>query len=364
LLRVLLDSFVDLQKRLFDLKIWISSGEEISVKLAQRFRQVMPEAKLINLYGSSEVSADVTYYEVTDGRQHRCIPIGRPIDNTSIYILDSHLQPLPIGVPGELYISGDGLSRGYLNSPGLTAERFIHDPFTDDTEARLYKTGDLARYLPDGNIEFLGRLDHQVKIRGSRIEFGEIEAVLSLHPKVKQAVVIAREDILGDKRLAAYVISNKKKADLVSDLRSFLKQKLPDYMLPSSFTFLDCLPLNPSGKVNRKALPVPDQTRADLGIEYLAPRTPIEKLLAEIWSEVLAVEKVGIHDNFFELGGHSLLATQVLSRIRDALQMDIPLRLLFESPTVSDMAEAILQKYTKQIEQEELNQMLSDLQQI
>ena len=281
-------------------------------------------------------------------------PIGHPIANSQLYIVDDHLQPVPIGVPGELHISGDGLARGYLNRPELTAEKFIPDPFSDKPGDRLYRTGDLARYLPDGNIEFLGRIDNQVKIRGFRIELGEIEAVLTQHPTIQQAVVVAREESPGDKRLVAYVVWNQDQACTANELRSFLKQKLPDYMIPSVFVFKDALPLTPNGKVDRKALPVPDPIRPELEEGFVAPRSPIEEIIAQIWAEVLKVEKIGIHDNFFNLGGHSLLATQAMSRVREKLQMDLPLRVLFEAPTVAALALRIEQHESAADKLEEL----------
>jgi acyl carrier protein len=277
------------------------------------------------------------------------IPIGRPIANTEVYLLDSQLSPVPIGVSGELYIGGDGLARGYLNRPELTAEKFIAHPFTKERGARLYKTGDVARYLPDGNIEFLGRMDHQVKVRGYRIEVGEIESALGQHPAVRDAVVLAREDTLGDpsaslmtgKRLVAYVVPRREPAPIVSGLNSFLKEKLPQYMIPSAFVFVDIMPLTPNGKIDRKALPAPDQSRPEMGELYVAPRTPVEEMIAEIWAQVLKLDTIGVHDNFFELGGHSLLAAQVVSRIREALQADLPLRVLFEKPTVASLSDYV-----------------------
>jgi acyl carrier protein len=220
----------------------------------------------------------------------------------------------------------------------LTAEKFIPDPFGNELGARLYKTGDLGRYLPDGNIEFLGRIDDQVKIRGFRIELGEIEAVLVQHPDVRQTMVLARADIGGEKRLAAYVVPNQERTPTIDDLRGFLEQRLPDYMLPSSFVFLDGFPLTPNGKVDRRLLAAPDQSRPELGNAFMAPRTPVEALLTEIWAEVLKLDKIGIHDNFFHLGGHSLLATQIVSRIRESFQVEFPLRALFENPTVAKLA--------------------------
>ena len=331
----------------------MTAGEQLQVTqpIVDLFSH-LKNCKLHNQYGPTE-SHVVTAFTLT-GSPHawpRLPPIGRPIANTEIYILDSRLSPVPIGVPGELYIGGDGLARGYLKRPKLTAEKFLPNPFSKEPGARLYKAGDLARYLPDGNIEFLGRMDHQVKIRGFRIELGEIETVLSQHPGVREAAVIAQEDateehqgarnLKSDKRLVAFVVPRQAGASKINELRSFLRAKLPEYMVPSAFVFLDRLPLTPNGKLDRKALPVPDQRRPELEEVYVGPRTPIEELLAEIWAGVLKLDKVGIEDNFFDLGGHSLLATQAVSRICQALQMEIPLRALFESPTVAGLAERI-----------------------
>lgn len=256
-------------------------------------------------------------------------------------MLDANLRPVPVGVPGELHIGGAGLARGYLNRPELTAESFIPNPFSYGSGARLCKAGDLARYLPDGNIEFLGRLDHQVKIRGFRIELGEIEAVLGQHPDVRETAVLAREGKPGDKRLVAYVVPRDVQVPAIIELRRFLKEKLPDYMVPSAFVLLDALPLTPNGKVDRRALPVPDMTRPEQEKAYVAPHTPAQEVLAGIWAEVLKLEPVGIHDDFFDLGGHSLLATQVISRVRDAFHVELSLPSLFEGPTVAGLAEII-----------------------
>jgi acyl carrier protein len=225
-----------------------------------------------------------------------------------------------------------------LNRPELTAERFVPNPFCNEAGARLYKTGDLARYLPDGNIEFLGRLDHQVKVRGFRIELGEIETVLIQHPNIQKAVVLARKVGPDDKRLVAYVAPQEEFAPTVTELHNYVKDRLPEYMVPSAFVTLDSLPLTPNGKIDRRALSTPDQTRPELEEVFVAPRTPIEEILAGIWSEVLGLEKVGVHDNFFELGGHSLLATRLVSRVRDAFQVELPLRSIFEAATVADQA--------------------------
>lgn len=311
-------------------------GEVLPFQLRERFSG-RSKAELYNLYGPTEATIDVTcgICEHNDGQS---VPIGRPIANTQAYILDRSLNPVPIGVVGELHIGGNGLARGYLNHPELTAEKLLPNPFSDYPNSRLYRTGDLARYRSDGSIEFLGRIDNQVKIRGFRIELGEIEAVLAQHPSIQHAVVLAREDTPGDKRLVAYLVASTDSAASASELRHFLQQKLPEYMVPSAFMFLDSLPLTPNGKLDRKALPVPDQTRPELAETYTAPRTPVEKLLAQIWAVVLKLDKVGIHDNFFRLGGHSLLATQVISRAREAFQVELPVRALFEAPTVAELA--------------------------
>jgi len=340
----------------------ITAGEQLRVtasivNLVTRLR----DCKLRNHYGPSE-SHVVSAFTLPDARSDwsPLPPIGHPIANSQLYIVDDHLQPVPIGVPGELHISGDGLARGYLNRPELTAEKFIPDPFSDKPGDRLYRTGDLARYLADGNIEFLGRIDDQVKIRGYRIELGEIEAVLTQHPTIQQAVVVAREESPGDKRLVAYVVALPGSAHSTNELRDFLKHKLPDYMVPSAFMFLDALPLTPNGKVNRKALPVPNQSRPELEESYVAPRSPMEELLVNIWAEVLKVEKVGIHDNFFNLGGHSLLATQVVSRIRERFLVHVPLRILFEKSTVASLSASIQMVESTTREKEEPLKAVSD----
>ena len=264
----------------------------------------------------------------------RIVPIGRPVANTETYILDSQLQPVPIGVTGQLYLGGVQVARGYLNRPELTAEKFIHDPFSDKPGARLYKTGDLARYLSDGNIEFLGRIDHQVKIRGFRIELGEIEAILGQHPAVRETIVIAREDHPGDKRLVAYVTVHQGSIISTKELRNILKEKLPEYMVPAIFMFLEKMPLTPNGKVDRQALPHPGLARPELHGSFMAPETPDEKMLAEIYSEILQVHPVGIHDSFFELGGDSIRAIQLLARAYQK-GLNITLEQLFQEQTVA-----------------------------
>lgn len=339
-------------------KYLILGGEALTWELFDRIAMTEPNCKLINHYGPTETTVGsltfspdksaVVPYAMT-------VPIGRPIANTRVYVLDNRLSPVPLGVAGELYISGAGVSRGYLNQPEETAARFIPDPFSNGS-GRLYKTGDLVKYLTDGTIEFLGRVDHQVKVRGFRVELGEIEATLREHPTVREAVAVVQRDSAIDERLVAYLVGSGAKPPGQDDLRSFLKQKLPNYMVPSVFVFLKSLPLTANGKVNREALPAPDEARPDLQRSFIGPRTVVEKEVAKIWAELLKLHEVGIHDNFFDLGGHSLLATQVISRMRKAFQLEIPLRSLFELPTISELAEWI-----ERATEAETNKWLSEL---
>ena len=320
-------------------------GEQLSTPHVRRAQERLPGMQIINGYGPTESTTFTCCYAIPQGpaTDTGLLSIGRPIANTRVYILDQEQNPVPVGIQGELYIGGDGLARGYLNRPELTAEMFIPDPFIAELGARLYRTGDLVRYRPDGNIEFLGRIDRQVKIRGFRIELEEIEAVLGRYPGIREAAVVAREDTPGDKRLAAYLVRKTEAAATATtvELRRFLQQKLPEYMIPSVFVFLETMPLTNSGKVDRRALPAPDQARPALGESYVAPRTPVEEALARIWSEVLGVERVGVHDNFFELGGHSLLAVRLFSRIVEQLGKKLPLATLFRAPTIDGLAAAL-----------------------
>jgi amino acid adenylation domain-containing protein len=311
----------------------LCGGEALPRELANQL--IEKSASLWNMYGPTETTIWSTVHQVssTEGP----VLVGRPIANTRIYIIDRYMQPTPIGVPGELCIGGTGVARGYLNRSELTEEKFIADPFSQEPGARIYRTGDRARYLADGNIELLGRIDHQVKVRGFRIELGEIEAVLREHPALRDAVVLAREDVPGDKRLVGYVVA----ADTpptTGELRSFLQQKLPDYMVPGVFVFLEALPLTPNGKVDRRALPVPDMARPELESVFVAPESGVEKTLAEIWRAVLGLERVGIHDNFFDLGGHSLLLAKVHSQFQAAFGREVAMIDLFRYPTISALA--------------------------
>ncbi len=323
----------------------LCGGEALPRELANQL--LAKGASLWNLYGPTEATIWSTIYQVdnTDGS----VSIGRPIANTQIYLLDEQLQPVPVGVPGELYIGGAGLARGYLNRPELTAQRFIAHPVSDEPAARLYKTGDLARYFRDGNIEYLGRIDHQVKLRGFRIELGEIEAVLSQHPVVQQGVVVVREDSPGNQQLVAYLVPHPEQAaPTASELRQFLKQQLPEYMVPSAFVTLDSLPLTPNGKVDRKALPSPEGLRLELAAAYVAPQTELEQMIATVWQEVLRVEKVGMHDNFFDLGGHSLLVVQVHSKLQEILKRNFLMTEMFKYPTISSLVEYLTPKQAEE----------------
>ena len=318
----------------------ICSGEALPLALEQRFFQRI-NAQLHNLYGPTEAAIDITSWPCQSHSNLSTVPIGRPIANTQIYILDSYLQPVPIGVPGELHIGGINLARGYLNRPELTREKFILNPLSDSPGERLYKTGDKARYLADGTIEYIGRIDNQIKLRGFRIELGEIEAVLQKQLAVREAVVVVTESQTGDKRLVAYLVPTEKTLT-IAQLRQAISQELPDYMVPSAFVMLETMPLTPNGKIDRRALPdLREELPAQINRTFVPPRTPIEELLAGIWSQVLGIKKVGIHDNFFELGGHSLLATQVMSQIRDRLEVELPLRYLFETPTIAGLSTSI-----------------------
>ena len=320
-------------------KCLILGGEALSWDLVRQISRLDHSCRIINHYGPTETTVGSLTFAVDDENDavySGTVPIGRPLANTRCYILDRWQRPVVPGVVGELYIGGAGVAAGYLNQPAETATRFVQDPLAHG--ARMYRTGDLARYLVDGNIEFLGRADHQVKVRGHRVELGEIEAVLAAHPGVRQAIVTARRGESDELRIVAYIVGASLPHD---ELRTALRKKLPDYMLPSAFVFLKVLPLTPNGKVDRAALPEPEDVRAGVQTEFVAPRTPVEEKLAGLWAGLLKVKTIGVYDNFFELGGHSLLATQVVSRMRKEFQVEITLVSLFESPTVAAMAEKI-----------------------
>jgi amino acid adenylation domain-containing protein len=332
----------------------ILGGEAASWTLIEQIQQRNRDYRILNHYGPTETTVGVLTYPVESKPTHlnsETVPLGRPLANTQVYVLDQQLQPVPIGVPGELYIGGAGLARGYLNRPDLTAERFITNPFNNSKSQipnpkseRLYKTGDLAQYLPDGNLEFLGRADNQVKLRGFRLELGEIEVVLSQHPQVWQAAVSVREDEPGNQQLVAYVVPDRTQPPSTSDLQSFLRQRLPVYMMPLAIAFLKALPLTPNGKVDRKSLPPVEGLRPEVQAAYVAPSNEVERTVATIWREMLHVEKVGIHDNFFELGGHSLLIIQLHSKLRETFNKNLSVSDLFQYPTVSSLAKYLRQE--------------------
>ncbi|MEH1968906.1 amino acid adenylation domain-containing protein [Nostoc sp.] len=315
------------------------AGEPLHNQLVQQLYQQKNIQQVFNLYGPSEDTTYSTFAWIQKGTNNTPA-IGRPIHNTQIYLLDKNYQPVPVGIPGMLYIGGAGLARGYFNQSELTAEKFIPNPYANQPGERLYKTGDLARYLPNGEIEYIGRIDYQVKVRGFRIELGEIEALINQHPTVRETVVVVREDSGNSQRLVAYLVPQKQQTLAISELQSFLESKLPSYMIPGAFVILEALPLTPNGKVDRRALPVPELTQISSS-NIILPSTPIENLLAGIWAEVLGIEKVGIDNNFFELGGYSLIATRVISRIRQVFRVEFALRYLFEKPTIAGLAKEI-----------------------
>ena len=349
LLRVMLDSIPNLADKLPDLKFWVTTGETIPGELFKRFLKEMPHATVYNLYGTSEVW-DVTWYPPEEAHFHLSkIPIGKAIRNYTTYILDDNLDPAPVGVPGMLYVGGLGLGFGYHNRPDLTAERFIPNPFAGNGhngslsphDLRLYQTGDLARWLPDGNIEFLGRADFQIKIRGHRIELGEIEIAIREHPEVKNVVVVDKDTADGEKKLVAYLVMREESEVSVIGLRKFLREKLPDHMVPTFYEFMAELPLTPSGKIDRKALPEPKRNTLDSVDEYVPPRTAAERMLVETWEDLLEVEPLGICHNFFEYGGYSLLAIRMFARVEEKTGKKLPLTSLFLHPTIEQIAKIL-----------------------
>jgi amino acid adenylation domain-containing protein len=364
-------------------RVFVIGGENLLAENLHLWRDFAPHTRLINEYGPTETVVGCCVYEVKEDDPRRGpVPIGRPIANTQLYVLDSDMNPVPPEVMGELYIGGAGVARGYLNRPELTQQKFLPDPFSGRSGARLYRTGDLARYRQDGTLEFLGRIDDQVKIRGYRVELGEIEVALAAHSGVKSCVVLAREDEPGNKQLVGYVVPRDSASPTVEELRQFLRQSLPDYMVPAQFEFLESFSLTPNAKIDRKALPAPgkrlrepvesdapqdlyEQVFASLsgdktdreafsfptqeirqaGRDFVGPRTETEKSLAAVWSDLLKVENIGINDDFFALGGHSLLAVRLVSRVRDVFGVELPLATLFQAPTIADLAGILRQKH-------------------
>jgi len=322
------------------LRLVIVGGEEISTEHARQWlRTRMSPVRLLNAYGPTETTVTATLYDVaaegvTTGAS---VPIGRPLPGRCVRVLDSRGNAMPFGVPGELHLGGH-LARGYLGRPDLTAERFVPDPF-GEPGSRLYRTGDLARCRPDGALEFLGRVDQQVKVRGFRIELPEIELALAAQPGIEAALVLARQDRPGEKRLVAYLVRCDPRLT-PDELRRALRERLPDYMIPSAFVFLPAFPLTPSGKIDRRALPAPDAAR-DLAVEFVDPRTPLEEQVAAVWKTVLGTDRIGVHDSFWDLGGHSLLATKALARVRERFGIDLPLSSLFMNPRLGEFADAV-----------------------
>jgi amino acid adenylation domain-containing protein len=331
--------------RLRRLRLCVSSGEALSVELCRRFYERVPNAVLLNLYGSTEVSADVTVFDTRRlPADARTVPLGRPIDNTDLYIVDETLRRVPVGLAGELCVSGVGLARGYLNLPELTAERFVRNPFSTAPDARMFRTGDRVRYLPDSTIEFLGRLDQQVKIRGFRVELGDVEAAIATHPDVAQAVVVAREEDGYDVRLIAFVVPKNARTESMAYVRSFCRERLPEHMVPWAVVALPSLPLTSSGKIDRRALPATERAwPVPIGGSFVAPRTAIEAQLATIWQETLDIARVGVTDDFFDLGGHSLLAARLTAQIDKAFGRQLPVSALASAPTIEQLAALLSQ---------------------
>lgn len=329
------------------LHIMLVSGEELHRETCRRVKTVFnARVQIVNLYGPTECTMTSTYYPVgvSTNNESDVVLIGKPNDNSQIYILDRNLDPVPIGAPGEIHLGGSGVARGYLDHSDLTAEKFIPNPFRSEPGSRLYKTGDLARFLPDGNVEFLGRMDRQVKVHGYRIELGEIESVLDQHPEIAQSAVAVKERGTGQKVLVAYVVPKNSNHLSDREVRTFLKQQLPLYMVPSHFLMLGSLPKTPTGKVDRKMLPIPQDISTGLKEGFVPPRTALEIAMASVWSSVLRVSQIGIHDDFFALGGDSLIATQVVSRIRQMFEVELPLQSIFEMPTLAELTAAVAQK--------------------
>jgi len=323
------------------LKRVICSGEALPYELQQRFFEYL-DTELYNLYGPTEAAIDVTYWSCNPNSERKIVPIGKPISNIQIYLLDNYLNPVPEGVAGELHIGGIGLARGYFNRPGLTAEKFITNPYQNNTTyTHLYKTGDLARYLSDGNIEYLGRLDNQVKLRGFRIELGEIENFLEQIDSIQQAVVLVSEDTPTNKRLVAYLCCNQQPLPSAKELRNYLINLVPNYMIPATFVVLEKFPLMPNGKINRRALPKPEFSQLELSESYVAPRNMVEELLVGIWMPILGLERIGIYDDFFVLGGHSLQVAQIVFQLKQIFQVELSVRQFFETPTIAKLAELI-----------------------
>jgi amino acid adenylation domain-containing protein len=324
--------------QLDSLRTVIVAGEVCPGELANHHRALLPKAAFFNEYGPTEATVWSTVYKVESSVTTQQVPLGRPIPNAQVYLLDRHQRIVPVGVAGELYIGGPALARGYHNQPALTAERFIASPFHTDISTRLYRTGDLARYLPDGTLEFLGRFDDQVKLHGYRIELGEVASVLRTHPGVRDAAVARREDAAGGARLVGYVVPRDPRPPTATELRDHLRLHLPSYMVPTSFVILRALPLSPNGKLSPGDLPAPDGMRPDDQQDYVAPRTPTEVAMARIWANRLNLDRVSIHENFFEIGGDSLAAMRAMAQLNAELDLEMPVSRIFEAPTIAELA--------------------------
>jgi acyl carrier protein len=323
-----------------------------------------PNCTVFNHYGPTETTVGTLMLRVEKDHEYcgsLIVPMGQPLANMQAYVLDRHQRPAPVGVAGELHIGGDCLARGYIGHPEQTAEKFIPDPLLSTPGERLYKTGDLARYLVDGNILFLGRTDDQIKIRGFRIELKEIEAALNEHPLIQDSIVIIREAAEGEKRLAAYIVTDPENAPSTSELHAFLKERLPEYMMVSTFVALEALPLTPHGKVDRQALAEVDLSTSERHPSFVVPRTDMEELMARIWSDLLGVKQVGGYDNFFELGGHSLLAAQLVFRLNEVFRIELPVSQLFESPTVAGLVVSIIEKQAEMVDIDKVEQILTEI---
>ncbi|QKY12015.1 AMP-binding protein [Janthinobacterium lividum] len=337
----------------------VPTGEALPLNIAQEWFGHFPGIPLMNVYGPAECSDDVTYQALYQRPEDGSgIPIGRPTPNNRIYIVDRHLRPVPVGVVGEICVGGVGVGRGYLNNPEQTAAAFVPHPFCPGE--RFYRTGDLGRYRADGVIEFAGRRDYQIKLRGFRIELGEIEVKLCTCDGVRDAIVVAREDQPGDKRLVAYVVPQEGAAPTAAQLRLQLLAMVADYMVPSAFVSLEAFPLTPNGKIDRKALPAPDQSALPQR-QYEAPQGEVEQALAQLWQDLLGLEQVGRRDSFFELGGHSLLATQLVLRVRQALDVELPLMKVFQAPTLSAMGEEISALKVGQFEESDVARIEAEM---
>jgi acyl-coenzyme A synthetase/AMP-(fatty) acid ligase/acyl carrier protein len=343
------------------LRLIVSTGEPLLPHLPLQWgEQLKSGARLVNMFGQTETTGTVATYPISSSRlvEAKTVPIGGPIADTDIYLLDGEQRLVPIETEGEIYVGGAGVGLGYLNQPELTAEKFVPNPFSPTPGTRLYRTGDVARFRADGEMEFVSRSDDQVKIRGIRIELGEVRSILSQHPDVRQSAVVAVGDHSGGKRLVAYVAPRAAGTVAAADLRSFLKQKLPDYMIPATFVIMDALPLTASGKINRQGLPAADYAAEE---SFVAPRSPVEEGLAAIWAEVLGLERIGVRDDFFELGGHSLAVSQIISRIDERFNLQLPLKSLFDAPTVEEMAVLVAEFQAKKAGAANLESMLAEL---